>query len=84
VLGVNRARAEEAERLYREALRMAGAQGARWHELRAARAFAALLASQDRHAEAREVLAPVVAAMTEGHVTIDYVAADALLRTLGS
>jgi predicted ATPase len=58
-------------------------QGARWLELRAARAYANYLAARGRVSEARALLAPVVDAMSEGHDTLDFVYADTLLRSLG-
>ena len=57
-------------------------QGARWLELRAARAYANYLAANNRPDEARDMLAPVLASITEGRQTLDYVYAEALLRTL--
>ena len=71
-----------AEAEYREAMRVAAAQGARWLELRAARGLANLLSLKGRTAEARQVLEPVVAGITEGHDTLDYVYADGLLKNL--
>jgi predicted ATPase len=73
---------DSAELSYIEALTTARSQGALWHELRAARAFANFLAGAGRNDEARVTLEPVVAQVTEGHETLDYVYADALLRTL--
>jgi predicted ATPase len=57
-------------------------QGARWLELRAARAYANYLAARGRVAEGRDMLAPVVERITEGHDTLDYVYAEALLRSI--
>jgi len=57
-------------------------QGGRWLELRAARAYANYLAARGRVTEARDLLAPVVQAITEGHDTLDYIYADTLLRSL--
>jgi Tfp pilus assembly protein PilF len=71
-----------AERSYRESLTIAREQGARWLELRAARGYATFLLESGRPAEARELLAPVVAWFTEGRETLDYVYSEALLRTL--
>jgi predicted ATPase len=73
---------EPAETSYLRSLSTAIDQGGRWLELRAARAFANYLAANSRPAEARDVLAPVVAAITEGTGTLDYAYAEALLRTL--
>jgi predicted ATPase len=71
-----------AEAAYRRALDTAARQGATWLELRAARAYANYLAAFDRAAEARAVLAPVVARIHEGDGTLDYVYAETLLRSL--
>ena len=71
-----------AETSYLRSLSTAIDQGSRWLELRAARAFANYLAANGRPGEARDMLAPVVGAITEGKDTLDYVYADALLRTL--
>ena len=57
-------------------------QGALWLELRAARGFANFLAAQTAIDEARQTLPPVWQQLTEGHDTLDYVYADALLKTL--
>ncbi len=73
---------EAAERWFAEGVRIARDQGARWLELRAARAYAHLLAKRDHCADARAILQPVVDAITEGRDTLDYVAAEALLQTL--
>lgn len=72
----------EAEAQYREALRAASSQGARWLELRAARGLANLLSRTGRPTEARAVLAPVVSGIEEGHDILDYVYADGLLKNL--
>ena len=74
---------DAAEVLYREALAIARHQGARWFELRAARGYANLLVCTGRHRydEAREVLR-ICDSLTEGRETLDYVYAEALLRTL--
>jgi predicted ATPase len=74
--------AAEAEESYAEAVTTARAHGARWLELRAARAFANFLAAYGRTDEARQTLLPVWQQLSEGHDTLDYVYADALLTTL--
>jgi tetratricopeptide (TPR) repeat protein len=74
-------RADEAEPLYRESLAIAREQGARWLELRAARGYASFLIERHRTAEAREALR-ICESIVEGRATMDYVFADALLRTL--
>jgi predicted ATPase len=71
-----------AERAYQESLAHARRQGARWFELRTARAYSTFLIAHNRGAEARDVLAPIVAWFTEGRDTLDFVYADALLKTL--
>jgi hypothetical protein len=72
----------EAEQAFRVSLSIARAQGARWLELRAARAYADFLVNHDRAAEARQVLAPVVAWFTEGRSTMDHIYAETLLKSL--
>jgi adenylate cyclase len=74
--------ADAAEESYRRALAVARRQGARWLELRAARAYAHFLVERGRPAEARELLTPVVAWFVEGKETLDFVYAEALLKTL--
>jgi adenylate cyclase len=73
---------DRAEEMYRSALGIAERQGARWLELRAARGYAHFLVSRGRPADARAVLAPILAWLKEGFTTLDYVYADALFRTL--
>lgn len=70
------------ERAYKESLAIARQQGARWLELRAARGYARFLLSTGRASAAREILRPVCEWFTEGRETLDYVYAEALLRTL--
>jgi serine/threonine protein kinase/predicted ATPase len=72
---------EGTEKMYGESLSIARAQGARWLELRASRGYASFLASGGRADEARAVLG-ICNSLTEGRDTLDYVYADALLRTL--
>ena len=72
----------EAEQGYRDALAAARQQGAVWHELRAARGYASYLAAAGRPDAARDVLAPVLASVTEGHQTLDYAYAETLLKSL--
>jgi predicted ATPase len=71
-----------AETAYLESIAIARGQGARWLELRAARGYAGYLISEARHSDARHALAPVCAWFTEGRDTLDFVYAEALLRTL--
>jgi predicted ATPase len=75
-------RTDRAEATFVEALTIARVQGALWLELRAARGYANFLAPRGRVAEARSVLAPVAARLTEGFDTLDFAYADALLKTL--
>ena len=73
---------ERAEPHHERALAIARQQGARWLELRAARAYAHYMLKQERTAEAHDLLAPLCAWFTEGLNTPDYMYADALLKTL--
>jgi predicted ATPase len=74
---------EAAEELYRTALSIAQEQEAKLWELRAAMSLARLACYQSRHAEARELLAPVYGGFTEGFDTQDLKGAKALLDELG-
>ena len=76
--------AARAEAEFRRALEVARTQAARLFELRAARDLARLLRDRGRVAEAREVLAPVYAAFTEGFGFPDLVEARALLEDSGA
>jgi class 3 adenylate cyclase/predicted ATPase len=71
-----------AEELYRKALSIAEEQGAKLWELRAAASLARLRRDQGRHAEARDLLAPVYGWFTEGFDTPDLKEARALLDEL--
>jgi predicted ATPase len=73
---------EVAEALYRKALSIAEEQGAKLWELRAATSLARLRRDQGRHAEARDLLAPVYGWFTEGFDTPDLKEAKALLDSL--
>jgi class 3 adenylate cyclase/predicted ATPase len=73
---------EAGEELYRKALSIAEEQGAKLWELRAAASFARLCRDQGRHAEARDLLAPVYGWFTEGFGTPDLKEAKALLDAL--
>jgi predicted ATPase len=73
---------EPAEELYRQALSIAREQEAKLWELRAAVSLARLCRDQGRHAEARDVLAPVYGWFTEGFDTPDLKDAKALLDDL--
>ena len=73
---------EAAEELYRKALSIAEEQEAKLWELRASVSLARLRRDQGRHAEARELLAPVYGWFTEGFDTPDLKDAKALLDDL--
>jgi predicted ATPase len=73
---------ETAQELYRKALSIAEGQGAKLWELRAAASLARLRCDQGRHAEARDLLAPVYGWFTEGFDTLDLKEAKALLDQL--
>ena len=71
-----------AERLFREALSIAGGQGARSWELRAAMSLARLLQGRDQRKEALALLVPVLESFKEGLDTTDCVEAKALIASL--
>jgi predicted ATPase len=71
-----------AEELYRNALSIAREQEAKLWELRAAVSLARLRRDQGRHAEARDLLAPVYGWFTEGFATPDLQEAKTLLKSL--
>ena len=70
----------EAETWLQRALDVARRQGARSLELRAAASLAGLWHRQGKHAEARDLLAPVYDWFTEGFDTPDLEEAKALLE----
>ena len=72
----------EAESYFRQALKLAHAQGALSWELRAATSLARLYKTQRRPAPGRAVLEPVLATFTEGLDSRDVTSAAGLLRTL--
>jgi predicted ATPase len=72
------------EGAYKESLMIARRQGAKWHELRASRGYARFLLSTGRAAAAKEILQPICEWFTEGRKTLDWIYAEALLRTLDS
>jgi class 3 adenylate cyclase/predicted ATPase len=71
-----------AERLFREALSIAGSQGARSWELRAAMSLARLLQGRDQRKEALALLVPVLESFKEGLDTTDCVEARTLIALL--
>jgi predicted ATPase len=71
-----------AEEQYRKALTIAAEQGAKFWELRAATSFARLCRDQGRHAEARDILAPIYRWFNEGFHIADLKAAKVLLDEL--
>ena len=73
-----------AEPCFSCALATAQKQGAKFFELRAANSLARLWHDQGRHAEARDLLAPVYGWFTEGFDTLDLKEAKALLEALSS
>jgi tetratricopeptide (TPR) repeat protein len=73
---------EMAEQDYRRALAVAGRQGARTLELRAAISLARLWRDQGKQAEARDLLAPIYGWFTEGFDTPVLQAAKNLLDEL--
>jgi predicted ATPase len=75
---------EAAEELFCEALSIAQEQEAKLWELRAAASLARLRRDEGRHAEARDLLAPVYGWFTEGFDKPDLKEAKALLDELGA
>jgi predicted ATPase len=71
-----------AEEQYRRALNVARDQGAKWFELRAARAYSHYMIKHGRGEEAQQLLEPICAWFTEGRDTPDLQYADGLLKTL--
>jgi len=80
LVGLNRL--DEGQYALEEALRVARRQAAKAYELRAAASLARLRRDQGRHAEARDLLAPVYGWFTEGFGTPDLKEAKALLDEL--
>ena len=79
LLQVSMSPQSEAESWLRRALDVAHRQQAKSLELRAATSLARLWFDQGRHAEARDLLAPVYGWFTEGFDTLDLKEARALL-----
>jgi predicted ATPase len=71
-----------AEASFRRAIAIAGGQGAKSFELRAATSLARLWARQGKREQVRDLLAPVYGSFTEGFDTADLIAAKALLEQL--
>ena len=82
VLSAQSVTIDAAEAHYRRALSIAREQGAKWLELRAARAYSHYMLKQGRTEEAHRLLEPVCAWFTEGKDTPDFLYADGLLKTL--
>jgi predicted ATPase len=74
--------ASEAKACFQQALDVARRQEAKSLELRAAMSLSRLWQQQGKHAEARELLAPIYGWFTEGFDTADLQEAKALLDTL--
>lgn len=70
----------QAERVFRQALALAGEQGALAWEVRAGTSLAELLARRGRAHDGATVLAPLLARCREGRGTRDIVTAQACLR----
>ena len=71
-----------AEASYRDGIALAQRQDGKLFELRAATSLARLWCDQGKHADARELLAPVYGWFTEGFDTADLKDAKALLDDL--
>jgi len=83
LLRQSRGNAAAAEAAFRQAVAVAARQPCRALELRAAVSLARLLSDDGRAEEARELLAPVYGAFTEGFQWSDLQAAKTLLDALG-
>ena len=75
--------AQESEALFRRAIEIARAQGAKIFELRAANSLARVLRDQGQPGEARALLLPVYSWFTEGFETPDLIEAKDLLAAFG-
>jgi tetratricopeptide (TPR) repeat protein len=82
LLDADRLQAEAARESFEKALAEARRQGAALLELRAAHSLAASLSGDGRVSEARALLEPVVASVSEGLDTRDVVEATALLSSI--
>ena len=74
--------APQGEACFQQALAVARRQQAKSYELRAAMSLSRLWQQQGKHAEARELLAPIYGWFTEGFDTPDLQEAKALLEDL--
>ena len=73
-----------AEERFREAIKVAQKQSAKWWELRASKSLARLLRYTNRRDEARAMLAEIYSWFTEGFHTADLKDAKALLDELSN
>ena len=72
--------ASQAEEVFRDAMRIAQAQGAKSWELRNAISLARLMTSQGRRTDARAIIEPIYSWFTEGFGTGDLIEAKSLLQ----
>lgn len=83
-LAISRSNSDpDAEACYQRGIRVARAQGALLFELRSAISLARIWFQRGERARARELLAPLYAAFTEGFDTADLINARALLDEIG-
>ena len=75
-------RLDDSEASFRQAIRIAQLQGAKWLELRAAMGLSQLLGEQGRRSEAHDLLGSVYGWFTEGFDTTDLKEAKTLLDAL--
>jgi predicted ATPase len=74
---------DEVDAIYSDSLAWARRQGAKAVELRTSTSYARWLRDHGRAGEARALLAPLYASVTEGFDTRDLIEAKALLDELG-
>jgi predicted ATPase len=82
LLAQSRANAARAEAAFRDAMALAARQSCQVLKLRAATSLARILGEDRRREEARDLLAPLYGAFTEGFDKMDLQAAKALLAEL--
>jgi len=82
LLKVQGALRPDIEACFARAIAVTRQQGAKSLELRAVSSLAGLWRDQGRHAEARDLLAPVYGWFTEGFDTADLIEAESLLDAL--